>query len=453
VLGTAAGVAGADFVLISQVPGTVARVLTPLSTGVAVALALFFYIRTRRTAGTSAPADAGPPDPAIDELVGGQVVLWLQRRLGGELREAVERALPSLLTRVRDQLGPAPSRAGGRTDAFAADRSIEALQRKLGGEVRTAVRQALADDPRRGEPFGSLSVPMTIQVGDGRPSAELLPATRGQNEPVEDAPTPRVSAADAGTEASEASDDLTDYRMRIHLQPISDAGGALVAVDTLLRWEHPERGLVMPVELLPRFAQEGRLQSLFSSQLLTTGRIWKQLERVAPGLHLVVRADLTASADDDRLKCLRMALALGGIDASRLHWDVSARQALAMPAQFRVWSHLCHQHGFPVLVSGWPPDAPLGLALRMPVDGVRIDARNGGVHRLRPDDIARAREAGLQVTITGLDDEAAVERARAADVDLLLGHGLGVPVLAGEFLDRLAAPQPAREKEYDHAAA
>lgn len=487
--GGAAVVASGTYVLLDDLSLHGFHVLMPLSTGLAAALALFVIVRGRKIAQPVA-GNTGNRGGAED-AVGSEVILWLQRRLGGELREAVERALPSVLTRVRDQIGTGP-RSGGASHALGADRSMQVLQRRLGTEVRTAVRQAFADGSRRSEPGDTLSVPMTIQVMPSGLPPELIPAPRGGEQPGSGQPgsgQPASSGGDARTGPQnggnqndgnpaaelavetldpaddEPADELTAYRMRIHLQPIHDADGALVGADTLLRWEHPERGVVMPNEMLPRFALQGRLQSLFSSQLITTGRIWKQLEKVRPGLMLVVRADLTASADDDRLKCLRMALSLGGIDPGRLHWDVAARQALAMPTQFREWAQRCHQHGFPVLLSGWPAEAPLDRAVRMQVDGVRIDGRDGGASRLRPRNIERAREAGLQITATGLEDEAAVQQARAAGVELLMGYGLGAPVLAGEFVDRLddepgphQAPEgagspvlPVRAQEFDDA--
>ncbi|MDN3523539.1 bifunctional diguanylate cyclase/phosphodiesterase [Halomonas ramblicola] len=51
---------------------------------------------------------------------------------------------------------------------------------------------------------------------------------------------------------------LPRREFRLHYQPQVAAGGAVVGVEAVLRWEHPERGLVSPGEFIP-LAEENRL--------------------------------------------------------------------------------------------------------------------------------------------------------------------------------------------------
>jgi EAL domain-containing protein (putative c-di-GMP-specific phosphodiesterase class I) len=52
--------------------------------------------------------------------------------------------------------------------------------------------------------------------------------------------------------------DLSRGEFLLHYQPIvSIETGAVVGAETLIRWQHPERGLVPPMEFIPLAEQTG----------------------------------------------------------------------------------------------------------------------------------------------------------------------------------------------------
>jgi EAL domain-containing protein (putative c-di-GMP-specific phosphodiesterase class I) len=59
---------------------------------------------------------------------------------------------------------------------------------------------------------------------------------------------------------SELRTGLARDELRLHYQPIVDIGtGAVRGVESLVRWEHPERGLLLPGEFLPAAEESGLL--------------------------------------------------------------------------------------------------------------------------------------------------------------------------------------------------
>ncbi|MET0420105.1 MAG: bifunctional diguanylate cyclase/phosphodiesterase [Acidimicrobiia bacterium] len=98
---------------------------------------------------------------------------------------------------------------------------------------------------------------------DQRPEAVLRRAIKAGNrarslggariEICDDAPSP--SLADA-----EFARALTDGELRVHYLPIvSCATGRVAGFETLVRWDHPERGMLLPSEFLPQAERNGAI--------------------------------------------------------------------------------------------------------------------------------------------------------------------------------------------------
>jgi EAL domain-containing protein (putative c-di-GMP-specific phosphodiesterase class I) len=83
---------------------------------------------------------------------------------------------------------------------------------------------------------------------------------------------------------------IAENQFELYFQPQSCSDGRIKGVEALIRWNHPERGTVMPAEFIP-FAEETGL-------ILAVGR-WV-LETAC--------AQLVAWADDDRMADLTVAI-------------------------------------------------------------------------------------------------------------------------------------------------
>ena len=52
------------------------------------------------------------------------------------------------------------------------------------------------------------------------------------------------------------------HELKVFYQPQVDADGALLGAEALLRWEHPERGLISPTEFIPIAEEAGLVTEL-----------------------------------------------------------------------------------------------------------------------------------------------------------------------------------------------
>jgi diguanylate cyclase (GGDEF)-like protein len=85
---------------------------------------------------------------------------------------------------------------------------------------------------------------------------------------------------------------LDRHELVLHYQPIADLDGAVLELEALLRWRHPERGLLLPEEFLPAPWTGGMAASVTSwamHQALSDAATWGV---TGPGIRVAVPADL-----------------------------------------------------------------------------------------------------------------------------------------------------------------
>jgi diguanylate cyclase (GGDEF)-like protein/PAS domain S-box-containing protein len=103
--------------------------------------------------------------------------------------------------------------------------------------------------------------------------------------PVDTSSTERLSLE------SEARQALDRHELVLHYQPIVDMDGTLRALEALLRWRHPERGLLLPEDFLPVLTESSLSAPVTSwvlHQALTDASGWGP---DGPGVHVNVSVD------------------------------------------------------------------------------------------------------------------------------------------------------------------
>jgi diguanylate cyclase (GGDEF)-like protein/PAS domain S-box-containing protein len=233
---------------------------------------------------------------------------------------------------------------------------------------------------------------------------------------------------------------MTERQFRLAFQPIiALADGALVGFEALLRWAHPQRGLVAPGEFLDAIEAAGLKGWLARFTLDTAARqirAWLD-QGLEPG---ILGVNMTAA----QIKAERFAdevaavLAATGVAPARLLVEVTERVVIADDPGIAAALDRLHAAGTRIALDDFGTGySSLVHLKRFPVDILKID--RSFVSDLEGESenttIARAivnlaHSLGMRVVAEGIESEAQFARLQALGCDFGQGYLIGAPVSA-----------------------
>jgi diguanylate cyclase (GGDEF)-like protein len=228
----------------------------------------------------------------------------------------------------------------------------------------------------------------------------------------------------------------------LHFQPKLDlATGRVDAVEALVRWMHPERGLLGPGAFVPLAEQTGVMGQLTEHVLDAALRqvgAWYD-----DGLDLAVAVNVSAATllDEGWATDLGHALVRHGVPASRLRIEITEDALMADPERaLRVVEGLVAT-GIGVSVDDFGTGySSLGLLKLLPVDELKIDRTfvRDLLHDASDAAIVQSvvdlgLRLGLRTVAEGVEDEATLERLREYGVTLGQGFHIARPLPADEL--------------------
>jgi EAL domain-containing protein (putative c-di-GMP-specific phosphodiesterase class I) len=236
-----------------------------------------------------------------------------------------------------------------------------------------------------------------------------------------------------------APDDPADVDLRLLYQPIVALGtGRAVGAEALLRWHHPERGLIPPLDFIPLAEEMGLIVPLgrwVLAEACRAATAWPAGPGgEAPGVsvNLSARQLADASLVDD----VRDALAATGLAPARLTLEITESVIMHDTAQALARLRALKALGVRLAIDDFGTGySSLGYLRQFPVDVLKIDKRF-------VDGVARGGEAAaLARTIVALADSLQL-RTVAEGVEAAALEALGCAFGQG-FL--FARPMPAAE--------
>ena len=366
-----------------------------------------------------------------------------------------------LLTHVADRLG-AVLRPGDTVARLGGDEFgvlVPVIRdRTMAREVAERIRAALA------QPFVLNDVSIDLEASIG---IALYPAHATQaNELMQRADVAMYQAKEtrSGIETYDPERDphstqrlslfgqlrraIEDGELVLHYQPKVDIEtGHVAGVEALVRWQHPERGMLAPDTFVPLAEQTGLMKSLTANVLEQALRQTAAWCDAGLTIRMAVNVSARDLHDDTFCNRVRDALTATGVPASFLELELTERVVMADPERalenLTALSRLGVRLSLDDFGTGY---SSLAYLRRLPVTEIKID--KSFVLRMDVDDedativrstIDLAHGLGLRVLAEGVETAETWQRLSELGCDAAQGYFLSRPHPADVVTDWLVA--------------
>ncbi len=260
--------------------------------------------------------------------------------------DAGDELLVALARRLHDGLPPGCT--GGRLsgDVFvvicsdvAAQGGVSSLVAMVSALLRTTI-------PLRGQLIRVSAVIGVAVADDATTSAEdllrfadaaMFEAKQGSTGQFTMASAALMASADRQVELEcELREALAGDQLQLHYQPVVDPDGVILSAEALIRWPHPERGMLGPDVFLP-VAEQGDMMRELDRWVLRTAlreaRNWVTRDR--RGIAIAVNLSAQILGDPDFVDTVATAVADSGLPWHRLVLELVETALVGLPSATR----------------------------------------------------------------------------------------------------------------------
>ncbi|MDD3570378.1 MAG: EAL domain-containing protein [Lachnospiraceae bacterium] len=258
--------------------------------------------------------------------------------------------------------------------------------------------------------------------------------------------------------ANEMDYALKSGQFKIHLQPIySVASEKPVSAEALVRWYHPQRGLISPVDFIPLFEKNGFISKL-------DAYVWEEVckfisnekkkgHKVVPISVNVSRINLyNANICNDIIELTQKY----GIEPQMLKLEITESAYTDNPHQLLKVMETLQRYGFEVLMDDFGSGySSLNMLKDVPVDILKIDMKfiedlevSSRAGSVMTNVIRMAKWLNMSVVAEGVETKAQLVVLRNIGCDKVQGYYLSKPLpteefeklIAGEVIEKTEKP-------------
>ncbi|MEG0832905.1 MAG: EAL domain-containing protein [Oscillospiraceae bacterium] len=229
----------------------------------------------------------------------------------------------------------------------------------------------------------------------------------------------------------------------VYLQPIyALSSGKTVSAEALVRWNHPNRGMISPAEFVPIFESNGFISELDSY-------VWEEVcrylcERAAkgfPSLPISVNASRKTLYSANLLEQLLKVTEKYGIDHSLLKIEMTESAYTDNPDQLLNTVQILKSSGFSVLMDDFGSGySSLNTLKDIPVDTLKVDMKflqgfekGGRVGTIFTSVTRMANWLNVPVVAEGVETAEQLEFLRSVGCSLVQGYCFAKPMPYDEF--------------------
>ena len=337
-----------------------------------------------------------------------------------------------------DEFGAVLLNLGDAGDAsIVAQKLIDALARPFdldGHETYVSASVGITLFPSDGEEAGALimnaDTAMFRAKEQGRNTYQFF--TREMNERARE----RLRTDTALRRAIERGEFLLYYQPRVDLK-----SGAICGVEALLRWQHPDKGTVLPAEFIPVLEDSGLIVPVgewVTREVCGQILAWKKAGIAVPPAAINLSARQFQQKDLE--PTVRRILQETGVDPSHLEFELTESLLMKEPEAAARTLRRLKESGVKISVDDFGTGySSLAYLKRFPIDSLKIDHAFIRDVTTNPEDaaitlaiIGLAHSLKLNVVAEGVETEGQVSFLSRHDCDEMQGFYFSKPVTASE---------------------
>ena len=233
------------------------------------------------------------------------------------------------------------------------------------------------------------------------------------------------------------------HELRLYLQPkVPLHGQPGLAAEALVRWQHPQRGLVPPMQFIPFAEQTGFVRHLTLWMFEEVARLLADPRTQGLPLRVSVNLSTRDLLDPELSHRLADILARHGVAASAFCLEITESAIMDDPQRAEAMLNRLSEQGFKLSIDDFGTGySSLAYLKRLPVDELKIDKSFVMGMETGEDDamivrstIDLAHNLGLTVVAEGVETAAIQDRLRALACDEAQGYHIARPLPVDDFL-------------------
>ncbi|MGH8301003.1 MAG: putative bifunctional diguanylate cyclase/phosphodiesterase, partial [Steroidobacteraceae bacterium] len=245
-------------------------------------------------------------------------------------------------------------------------------------------------------------------------------------------------------------------QFELHYQPKPDTqSGDVYSAEALIRWRHPQRGLIPPDDFIPLAEECGLINEIGAWVLHEACRQCAEWQRNGlPALRVAVNVAATQFRRGDLLEVIGGALKSAGIEARFLEIELTESAVMTNPEESVAILEQLSRMGVLVSVDDFGTGySSISYLRRFPIDKLKIDRSfvrdldcevDASIVRAI---ISLAHSLKLKVVAEGVETPDQLKYLRSLGCDQYQGFHFSPPVPAGEFAELLRVWQRPEDAE------
>ncbi len=239
---------------------------------------------------------------------------------------------------------------------------------------------------------------------------------------------------------------INNNQLFLHYQPKVDLQtGHMVGAEVLVRWQHPQHGLMPPDEFIAITERTGLIKTLTLWTLnaaLEQCHVWHRMARKIP---IAVNLSLRNLQDPNLVDYIHKLLATWEVDPQCLELEITESTLMTDPATTMATLSRLNNMGIHLSIDDFGTGySSLSYLQKLPINTIKID-KSFVIDMIKSQDsavivhstIELAHNLGLKVVAEGVENRETLDKLAAFGCDLAQGYYISYPIPANNFLDWL----------------